>query len=172
VKQHTGKSPAVPGWYDDPREPGQQAYWDGSSWTYVGPRPAAVAAAPAAHSWSGSPAWRPPALPTSRPVGVRLLITVALFLGYFVLVGFAPVPLSLLLPAEATQSGVLTLIMLALNIAFFAFLARKVSYRWFDAFLVLVPIYGLFWACRILWRVANLPHRDWRPRPFEDVSAP
>jgi hypothetical protein len=168
VSETPGTSPP-PGWYDDPREPGHQRYWDGSAWSYVGPRPSAsgAVAAPAA-TWTGDP-WRHSPLPTSRPAGVRSATTVALFVGYFVVLGFAPVPLSILLPSDASRTGLLTLVAAVLNIAFFAFLARKGSYRWFDAFLLLVPVYGIFWACRIFWRVANLPYRDWRPRPFEDV---
>ena len=49
----------------------------------------------------------------------------------------------------------------------FAVLAPRVSYRWFDCLLVLVPIYSLFWAFKILWRVSYLPFRDWPPRPDE-----
>lgn len=49
----------------------------------------------------------------------------------------------------------------------YAVLARKVSYRWFDTFFQLIPIYGISWPFRIAWRVAYLPHRDWSPRPDE-----
>lgn len=49
----------------------------------------------------------------------------------------------------------------------YALLARKVSYRWFDTFLQLIPIYGIIWQFIIAWRLAYLPHRDWRLRPEE-----
>jgi hypothetical protein len=49
----------------------------------------------------------------------------------------------------------------------YALLAPKVSYRWFDAFCLLVPIYSWVWQFRIAWRVSNLPYRDWAPRPDE-----
>lgn len=46
-------------------------------------------------------------------------------------------------------------------------LARLVSYRWFDTFAILIPGYGLLWMFKILWRVANLPNRDWQLRADE-----
>jgi len=52
----------------------------------------------------------------------------------------------------------------------YAWLARKVSYRWFDCLFVLIPFYGFFWTLRIMWRIAYLPFADWRPRPEEASS--
>lgn len=54
-----------------------------------------------------------------------------------------------------------------LLILLYAALAGRVSYRWFDSLVLLVPIYGVVWAARIMWRVAFLPLRDWPPRRDE-----
>jgi hypothetical protein len=48
-----------------------------------------------------------------------------------------------------------------------ALIARRVSYRWFDAFLLLIPLFGLIYVWRFAWRLAFLPYRDWEPRPDE-----
>jgi len=48
-----------------------------------------------------------------------------------------------------------------------ALAATRVSYRWFDAFLLLIPIFGLFFLVKLAWRLAFLPYRDWAPRPDE-----
>lgn len=55
----------------------------------------------------------------------------------------------------------------AITLPIFAVLAPRVSYRWFDAFWLLVPVYSLVWAFKILWRVTFLPLRDYRPRDDE-----
>ena len=55
-------------------------------------------------------------------------------------------------------------------LAIYAWLACRVSYRWFDCLYALIPIYGLVWIARIVWRVAYLPHRDWIPPPEELTS--
>jgi hypothetical protein len=45
--------------------------------------------------------------------------------------------------------------------------ADRVSYRWYDAWLLTIPFVGLFYLWRFAWRLAALPHRDWPPRPGE-----
>lgn len=52
----------------------------------------------------------------------------------------------------------------------YAILARYAAYRWFDALNLAVPIWSLVWQCRICWRLAYLPHRDWAPRPTRGSS--
>lgn len=52
-----------------------------------------------------------------------------------------------------------------------ALIARKVSYRWFDAFLVVIPLVGIFFVCRFLWRFTLLPVRDWDLRPDESAMS-
>ncbi len=58
---------AAPGWYPDPQNPGQQRYWDGTTWSAATPPPQgpSPAAAPSAPSPVGSP---PPApMPGAQP---------------------------------------------------------------------------------------------------------
>jgi hypothetical protein len=55
--------------------------------------------------------------------------------------------------------------------ASFSFMATKVGYRWFDAFLVLTPIYGIYFIFKIAYRIAYLPQRDWSNRGEESGSA-
>ncbi|WP_157740384.1 hypothetical protein [Micromonospora auratinigra] len=52
--------------------------------------------------------------------------------------------------------------------AFTAWFAPRVSYRRRDVLLLLFMGY-VFWV--VSWRVAYLPHRDWRPRPDEKGRA-
>lgn len=42
-----------------------------------------------------------------------------------------------------------------------AVLAPKVRYRWFDTFRQLIPVYGWYFAGKVLWRCTELP--GWRP---------
>ena len=56
---------------------------------------------------------------------------------------------------------------LAVTLPFFAWVAPRVSYRWFDCLFLLIPIYGLIWAFRMIWRLVFLPYRDWPPRADE-----
>jgi len=48
-----------------------------------------------------------------------------------------------------------------------AVVATQVSYRWFDALLLLIPFVGLVFLVKFAWRLALLPYRDWPPRPAE-----
>jgi hypothetical protein len=52
----------------------------------------------------------------------------------------------------------------------YALLARRVSYRWFDCFIMLIPVANALWSIKIMWRVSNLPHRSWTPRPEETTA--
>jgi hypothetical protein len=58
------------------------------------------------------------------------------------------------------EGGVALIVLLA----FLAFLATKVGYRWFDCFFAAIPIYGIFFIFRIAHRTAFLPERDWSNR--------
>jgi hypothetical protein len=39
--------------------------------------------------------------------------------------------------------------------------ATRVGYRWFDALFALIPIYGVCFQIKLLWRLAALPGRYW-----------
>jgi hypothetical protein len=55
-------------WYDDPGDPRQIRYWDGSAWTNnVGPKPAPTVSPPAPTVSSPTPAAAPYIVPQSRP---------------------------------------------------------------------------------------------------------
>ncbi len=102
-----------------------------------------------------------------RPVWARVVLTVlmASVLWGGLLVGQHQ------LPADIWSGGVWFIggpeVAFTLLLAAHAGLATKVSYRWFDAFLLLVPFYCFVWSLKILYRVAALPCRDWQPRPSE-----
>jgi hypothetical protein len=59
-----------------------------------------------------------------------------------------------------------------LGLLYLAVLCPKVGYRWWDAFFLLIPFYGIFFLCRIAWRAANLPHVDWRSRGAPAAGTP
>lgn len=48
-------------------------------------------------------------------------------------------------------------------------LSTQVGYRWFDALFALVPIYGVYYIGKILWRATALPHRYWTLNGKVDV---
>lgn len=43
--------------------------------------------------------------------------------------------------------------------------ARRVDYRIRDAFVALVPVYGLYFILKLLWRLSALPETPWRATP-------
>jgi hypothetical protein len=63
--------------------------------------------------------------------------------------------------------GVLTFLLIIGYVAWFAFVATKVSYRWFDTLVLLIPIYSFIWLIRISWRFSLLPHKNWQTRAEE-----
>jgi uncharacterized protein YacL len=50
------------------------------------------------------------------------------------------------------EGGVALIVLLA----FLAFLATKVGYRWFDCFFAAIPIYGIFFNYRNLWEQSKI----------------
>jgi hypothetical protein len=99
-----------------------------------------------------------------RPVALRVLLTILLWIGAYLLAGLVGLAASGSdAQVSSTGSGTGTLLLLAE----YAWLARKVSYRWFDVLFAMIPFYGFFWMLRIMWRIAYLPFADWTPRPEE-----
>lgn len=104
--------------------------------------------------------------PVGRPrhVALRVLLTILLLIGAYVVPGLIWVgPSGGGSQGSNAGSGVGTWLLLAE----YAWLARKVSYRWFDCLFAMIPFYGIFWMLRIMWRIAYLPFADWTPRPEE-----
>jgi hypothetical protein len=108
----------------------------------------------------------PAIVPRPRPVLLRLTYTVVIVAALFSV------------PWLASEAGRRiggrpwahwpspTLVLLVLG----ALVASRVPYRWFDAFLLLIPIVGMFYLWRFAWRLSFLPYRDWPPRPEEAPS--
>lgn len=69
--------------------------------------------------------------------------------------------------ARFDLSGDLAVLLLMLGTAL---AAPLVSYRRRDCLFVLVPLWGVMWYGRVVWRVAYLPYRDWAPRTDESVG--
>lgn len=144
----------APGWYPDPGLPGYLRYWSGAAWTtHVVPAPGSAL---------------PVAAPRQpRDPGVRALVTAGLILLVLVGVIVASAVLSVLWVGDPNADVWIQFGVTLALIGVFSRVATKVSYRWFDAFVILIPIYGLIWMGKIMWRIAYLPDRDWRPRPDE-----
>ncbi len=97
----------APGWYEDPTDPLQQRYWDGTTWTdHVAPRPVAPAAAPPAAAmptnFGGAAA---PARPTSTKATLSLVLSIVSWVALPVLAAIAGVILGHLARAEIRGSG-------------------------------------------------------------------
>lgn len=95
-----------------------------------------------------------PPRPSLRRTLYAILI-LALFLGVPPLLGYA-------IPGVAGEIAPTLAVLVAA-----AVIAPRVSYRWFDCFLLLIPFAGLIVLWRFVWRLAYLPDRDWPPRPDE-----
>jgi hypothetical protein len=105
----------------------------------------------------------PAIAPRPRPTALRWVYTVLLMT---VLVGLPWAAREATTALDDSASGswpppALVLFILG------ALIARRVSYRWFDAFLLLIPLFGLIYMWRFAWRLSFLPYRDWPPRPDE-----
>ena len=144
-----------------------------------------------AASWSPDASWPAPPrnwrfwtvngapVRSRRPRVVRLLLLLAIVILFYAIAGAAGyVAVSMVDAAtfstyeeystavDEAASGVSGLAILA-AVAGLVVACSRVSYRWFDGFLVFIPVYGLIFMITILWRVTNLPHNDWPLRPDE-----
>jgi hypothetical protein len=102
---------------------------------------------------------------SSRPrsVPVRLLFTVLVLALLCGLPWLASSTLGGVFESPHGDSLLSLLVLFGLG----AVVATRVSYRWFDALLLLVPFLGLVFLVKFSWRMASLPYRDWPPRPEE-----
>lgn len=148
-------TPGLRDWFADPWSTELLRYWDKDHWTdhtMMGPEP----------DESGWRIYHPLSHGRPRHWAIRLLVFMALMLvafGSFVALNGD------LIPRSPDDTGLLAPAVAVGAFALWAFLATRVDYRWFDALLLLVPLYSIFWAGRIAWRITNLPYRDWPPAP-------
>ena len=146
------------GWYRDRSAPGRYVYWNGDQWL---------------SRLDGVPLSWPAATPRgSRARGSRLAATIAIFAVSYV--GALLLGIVFYVATRSSSTGLQRVDLLAALstvawVAIFSAMATRVSYRWFDALCLFIPVYSIIWMFRILWRLANLPLRDWSPRP-EDLT--
>jgi hypothetical protein len=108
----------------------------------------------------------PSIAPRPRPVALRLAYTVVILAVLFGVPWFVgkATPRIGSQPSGWWPSPTLVLLVLG------ALAASRVSYRWRDGLLLLIPIVGLVYLCRFAWRLSFLPYRDWPPRAEEAPS--
>jgi len=102
-----------------------------------------------------------------RSTRLRILLTFLMFLGTW----------SLLAPATTLDLQPVRILGVKLDIAgpasflpilaLYAFLATRVSERWYYALWLCLPIANIYVSWKISWRVAYLPWRDWELREGE-----
>lgn len=149
-----GPSPA--GWYEDPYEYGVLRYHDGTQWTEQtrasdGGGSADLVEVPLTEL--------PGSAPAPRPAWLRLLLAAG---------GLALVWAATNAIAHTGRTGLILAVGLLLAIV--PGTATRVSYRSVDVVFMLIPFYNLYVQCRIAWRLAYLPYRDWEPRADEVES--
>jgi hypothetical protein len=72
------------------------------------------------------------------------------------------VALGLAFSTDVVRAGLATRVIVAfVALALVALVCVRVGYRWFDSLFALVPVYGVFFQVKLLWRVAALPARYW-----------
>ena len=101
--------------------------------------------------------------PKPRSSGVRVAAVVAALAVIFA----ADVPSSLASPVHAGFLAIPLVVVVAWCVFIYK-CAPLVSYRSRDAFMILIPLWGIVWLTSIVvWRLMFLPYRDWSPRPEE-----
>jgi hypothetical protein len=145
--------PSPAGWYEDPYEHGVLRYHDGTQWTDQtqvadeGGTPEPVDLVPT--ELSGSTL-------APRPTWLRLLLAAG---------GLAVIWTAVNLLAHTGRIGLF--LAAGLQLAIVPGTASRVSYRPVDVLFMFIPFYNLYFQCRIAWRLAYLPYRDWEPRADE-----
>jgi hypothetical protein len=95
----------------------------------------------------------PGSAPTPRPAWLRLLLAAG---------GLALVWAAVNVVGHTGRIGLI--VSVGLLLAIVPGTATRVSYRSVDVVFMLIPLYNLYFQCRIAWRLAYLPYRDWEPR--------
>jgi hypothetical protein len=110
---------------------------------------------------------RPPRGRTRR-LALTSVLGILLLLGPIVLADTLLYdPSAVVSEAEGFSLDWTQIVALAVQLPILAAIAPRVSYRWFDCLFLLVPVYGVFWVFKVLWRLTYLPYRDWPPRADE-----
>lgn len=89
---------------------------------------------------------------------MRIFKTIGIVIGMYI-AAFAME--TIMYSSSPTYEGGISILVL---LGLLGFMAPKVGYRWFDCFMAIIPIYGIFLIFRIAHRVAFLPNRDWAER--------
>lgn len=85
----------------------------------------------------------------------------AKFVGLLILWFGGQVALTLILAGDPQRPDPAAAVPFGVALVLLAVACSGVGYRWFDALLAVIPIYGLCFQVKILWRVAALPARYW-----------
>jgi hypothetical protein len=145
--------PSPAGWYEDPYEHGILRYHDGTQWTE---QTQVADGGGTAEPVEVPPTELPGSAPAPRPTWQRLLLAAG---------GLALVWVAVNLLALTGRTGFF--LAAGLQLAIVPGTASRVSYRPVDVLFMFIPVYNLFFQCRIAWRLAYLPYRDWEPRADE-----
>ena len=89
---------------------------------------------------------------------MRIFKTLGIVIGMYI-AAFAME--TIMYSSSPTYEGGISILVL---LGFLGFMAPKVGYRWFDCFMAIIPIYGIFFIFRVAHRLAYLPNRDWAER--------
>jgi hypothetical protein len=131
---------------------------------------------------SQGPAWSltPPSPPRSKSARIVRTVLIVLaplaplfFIGLVIGVTISPANYPTKFAYDQAINDTLATVKVLTVLVFlvvYAFLARKVSFRWFDTFLQIIPVYGVIWQIRIAYRLAYLPQQDWTPRGDASTS--
>lgn len=147
--------PGSRGWFADPWSDGLLRYWFRGRWTDE------LVMAPVHDAGKYRP-YHPlrRGIPHPLPLRAAAVVTIG---------AFAIACLALLNGGAWRRSpddvGLWRPLCVAAVFVVWAVMAQQVDYRWFDAVLIVVPIYGWWWMAMIAWRITNVPYRNWAPRP-------
>lgn len=140
--------PLPPGWYADPYGTDADRYFNGKRWTgrtRTPESPVPVDELPESTVRPRS-AWVRGTV-TAVAVAISLVCTPPMF--------------------ETWWGTAIALAVLVVTVVFFLLVARRVSYRRRDVWMVVVPWFGNYLIGKAVWRLMGLPYRDWPPRPDE-----
>lgn len=150
------------GWYTDPGGLHEWRWWDGSRWadTVSDGGVATNDELDDIDAVAQLPPGPPPLPPPPPPPPVRSTTggEVLLFIVYLIvwLCGIG-------ILGSVTNGGNY----IGFLVWFFAIMAiaGKLGYRWFDAFMMLIPLWNAFITVKLLWRLTHIQRPYWAPAP-------